>query len=86
MPDSNPRIAALREFCKRQGWECNVWTGTQREPDNGIAISVRGAVLRCTSIDSLTVCVARVEQALAQLGRANSDVYLHDKHAGWGQL
>lgn len=85
-----PRLRAMKEFAERQGWVFRSWTGTQREPGDGVSIRLgegRGAiVLRSESHDGQDVAVARMEQALAALGRANSDAYLHDKHSGWGQV
>lgn len=82
------RIAALDEFAKRHGWEAKSWTGTQREPGDGIALvgPTHGSVLRFESRDGLNVAVARMEQRLAEFAACGNDAYLIEKHSRWGMV
>lgn len=83
------RTEELRAFCDRQGWEMKTWTGTQREPGEGISISSRGSlrpILRSESDDGMMVALARIEAWLQYFATAANDVYLVDPHRWMGRL
>lgn len=81
------RIQAMKEFAERQDLGFSTWTGTQRDPGDGVCITFSpGVSVSVTSHDGLHVAVARMEAVLLRFKRAAPDAYLHSPHSQMGAV